>query len=132
MRIEPDGGGLLEAAQALLRSAIMPALPPEARHAALMIANAMSIALRQLRAGDGPERDELARLRTLLDDPSGSLPDDPATVRADLEQMTRRLAAHIRSGAADPGTALFDDVLTTLRESTRQRALESAPKALLP
>ena len=130
MRTEPAGGALLEAAQALMRSAVIPALPVDARHAALMIANAMSIALRQIRAGDGPERDELVRLLALLGDSPLSVPAEPANVHADLAKATRRLSERIRSGAADPGSDLHCDVLTILRDGTRQRALESSPKVL--
>jgi hypothetical protein len=92
-----------------------------------MIANAMSIAMRQLEQGDAPERAELLALRELL----GSGDDDGATpMRSLLVTLNRQLASRIRGGDADPGTPLRAAVLEHLRLTGRQRLLESSPKVL--
>lgn len=46
----PDAGNLLETALNSLRADLLPHLPDHARYAGLMVANALSIALRDLRA----------------------------------------------------------------------------------
>jgi hypothetical protein len=127
MREDPNGASLLQAASTLLREDILKSLPADKRHGALMIANAMSIAMRQLEQGDAPERAELLALRELL----GSGDDDGATpMRSLLVTLNRQLASRIRGGDADPGTPLRAAVLEHLRLTGRQRLLESSPKVL--
>ena len=129
MREDPNGAALLQAATALLREDVLKALPDDKRHGALMIANAMSIAMRQLEYGDVPERAELQTLRELL----GAGPDDhPTPMRGMLLSLNRQLAGRIRSGDADPGSALHSAALAHLRATGRQRLLESSPKTLKP
>ena len=127
MREDPNGAGLLQAATTLLREDILKALPDDKRHGALMIANAMSIALRQLEYGDAPERGELQALRKML----GSGDEEPgAPVRGLLVSLNRQLARRIRNGDADPGSPLRPAALAHLRATGRQRLLESSPKTL--
>lgn len=116
----PDASNLLVTARAVLLADIVPALPNELRHAALMIANAMAIAAREHRHGADALRRETARLRALLDS-TGSA--------ADLDALRRRLAEAIRSGAFDgpPHQAALVDHLT--RTSADWTAI-SNPKAL--
>lgn len=127
MREDPNGAALLRAASTLLRDEVIKALPDDQRHAALMIANAMSIALRQLEHGAAPEEDELRALRELLGGADGQR---GATMRAMLVALNRQLAQRIRAGATDPGTALHGAALAHLRQAGRQRLLESNPKIL--
>ena len=74
MRGQPTGEQLLETARGLLRDELLPALPADKRHAALMIANAMAIAGRQLKNGEAHDREELAALAALLPLPPTSSP----------------------------------------------------------
>lgn len=60
----PDAGNLLETALNSLRTDLLPHLPDHARYAGLMVANALSIALRDLRAE--PARAEMAAAMTSL------------------------------------------------------------------
>lgn len=127
MRENPNGAALLLAACSLLREEIMKVLPAEQRYNALMITNAMSIAMRQLDQGDVPEQTELHTLRQLLDIDS----EDLETPRhKQLITFTRQLALRLRNGDADPGTPQHDAVLAHLRQTTRQRLVESNPKVL--
>lgn len=133
MRDQPDGAALLQAARALLRDALVPALPAEARHAALMIANAMGIAERQLRAGDTPALEEWRSLRELLglDDPlEAPTPPADGEVEAALPGLNRVLAQRIRAGDADPGQPLRAALRHHLEFVALQRLAESNPKAL--
>lgn len=133
MRDHPDGAELLQAARALLRDTLLPALPAEHRHAALMVANAMGIAERQLRAGDAPALAEWRSLRTLLglDDPeSPSPPPADGEMEAALTGLNDVLVQRIRAGAADPGQPLHAALRHHLELVALQRLAESNPKAL--
>lgn len=134
MREDPNGAALLQAATTLLRQDLLAALPEHKRHGALMIANAMSIAMRQLDHGDAPERAELQALRDMLGDggdaANGGTSISGAAMRAMLLSMNRQLARRIRAGDADPDGALRAAALAHLRTAGRQRLLESSPKTL--
>jgi hypothetical protein len=133
MRDHPDGAELLQAARALLRDTLLPALPAEHRHAALMIANAMGIAERQLRAGDAPALEEWRSLRLLLglDDPQEpSTPPIDGEVEATLAGLNRVLVQRIRAGDADPGRPLRAALRHHLEFVALQRLAESNPKVL--
>jgi hypothetical protein len=114
MREHPDGAGLLAIAREVLRKELLPLLPKEKAYDALMIANAISIAERQLQAGESAQMQERVALAGLLG------------MQADLADLNREFARRIRAGD-------FDDAAvakTILWESTVQRVRESAPKAL--
>lgn len=119
MRDQPDGAELLAASRKLLREQILPATAGESRHALLMALNAISIAERQMRDGDGPQREELEALNVLL----GQSGDD-------LREANRRLAQAIRGGCDDPGDIRRAAVFAHLRGVGRQRLRESNPKVL--
>ena len=127
MRENPTGASLLQAACTLLREDILKALPAENRYNALMITNAMSIAMRQLEQGDAPEQKELQALRQLL----GIGDEDKQTpMRKLLVTLNRQLALRVRNGDADPGSALHNVTFAHLRQTSHQRLLESNPKVL--
>ena len=123
MKVEPSAADLLDIARTTILSEIAPALPEAARYAALMAANALAIAGRELAAAaTGPA--EVARIGALLGDWTPTA--DP---QSDLREATARLAARIREGRYDEGAArlrLFEH----LRETTRSRLAVSNPKAL--
>ncbi|MDP2227209.1 MAG: DUF6285 domain-containing protein, partial [Moraxellaceae bacterium] len=83
MREQPDGAELLAVARELLRKELLPLLPKDRAYEALMIANAMSIAERQLRAGDAPQHTEQQVLSMLLGE------------QADLAFLNRRFAQKV-------------------------------------
>jgi hypothetical protein len=119
MRDRPTGDELLTCARKVVRDEVLTALPADKRHAVLMVMNAMSIAERQLRYGEAPEREELAAIRRLLGEDF-----------SDLAVGNRRLCDVIRGGRADPGRRERGALFAYLRGSGRQRLLESNPKIL--
>jgi uncharacterized protein DUF6285 len=130
MRDEPRGDQLLDTARAVLREALIPALPADRRHAALMVANAMSIAMRQLQAGDEPERLEATALQAMLGDVSAGSCVPPASgARARLAALNRQLCECIRDGRADEGP-FHEAVRRHLLAAARGRVAESNPKYL--
>lgn len=129
MRDQPTGEELLETARAVLRDDLIPALPADKRHSALMIANALSIAARQLKAGDAGERAELAALEGLLSEPFAARTDDAPALRNALVAANRKLSQWIRSGRADDGN-LRDSFRAHLHDVIRRKVAESNPKYL--
>lgn len=99
------GERLLETARDVLRDELLPALPAHQRHAALMVANAMAIAAREMNR----------RVDATLDD---------ERVAAD-----RRLCASIRQGRVDDGAAAAQ-LHAELLADTRARVEVSNPKYL--
>lgn len=127
MRDQPTGDQLLETARAALRDELLPALPPDKRHAALMIANAMAIASRQLKNGEEHERQELTNLERILSLPSADAPNNAFALREQLASGNRRLCQWIREGRADPGD-MYATVRDHLLAVTRRKVDESNPK----
>ncbi|RKG93884.1 DUF6285 domain-containing protein [Corallococcus terminator] len=114
MREPPEGAALLAIAREVLRKELLPLLPADKVYAALMVANAMGIAERQLQQGEGPQREEQKALAALLQ------------TEGALESLNREFATRIRRGDFDGD----DEARRLLWESTVQRVRESAPKAL--
>jgi len=114
MRENPTGAELLAIAREVLRKELLPLLPKDKQYDALMIANAMGIAERQLQTGDAPARAEAAELAALL------------RQQGDLASLNQRLAQGIRAGAFDHDLTAQD----LLWRITVQRVRESAPRAL--
>lgn len=112
----PDGAELLAIARRTLLDAVLPALPDTRRYDALMIANALAIAIREQQVGDEFMRQDLESVFRLygMEKERESTSEEMA---AALETLDRRLAAEIRSGAWDaPGR----------REAARLRLLDVA------
>lgn len=99
------GERLLETAADLLRDELLPALPAQQRHAALMVAHAMAIAARELERHADPVQ-------------------DAAQAAAD-----RRLGAAIRAGQFDAAAAAAQ-LHARLLAGTRSAVELSNPKAL--
>lgn len=129
MKEEPLGDALLEAARQLLRDELIPALPAEKRHAAMMVANAMAIAMRQFRSGQLHERQESAALERLLAGQAAASAADSDDGRARLLTLNRELCQRILHAA--PGSqALTATVHAHLLDCARRAVRESSPKYL--
>ncbi|AKQ70018.1 hypothetical protein A176_006930 [Myxococcus hansupus] len=115
MRERPDGAELLAVAREVLLKELLPSLPGDKAYSARMIANAMGIAERQLRCGDGPQDVERKALSALLGRDG------------ELTALLREFAARIRQGQFDDSAKARE----LLWASTVQRVRESAPKALV-
>lgn len=122
MRTRPNGADLLVAAQKLLREQLLPVLPDAHKHDALMIANAMGVAIRQLQAGEAVEHEERRSLEHLLQ--------RPLSEPLQMNTGNRELSMLLRAGLADPGQGKRAEVLEHLRRAVRQAVTESNPKYL--
>jgi hypothetical protein len=127
MREIPTAADLLDTARDLLRTELAPAMAPGQRHLALMVANAMAIARRQVDDGDAPELRELATLGELFGLPPAVAADQ---LQPELSQRNRRLCQAIRAGQADPGTVLHSDVQAALLMAGRAKVAQSNPRYL--
>lgn len=134
MREAPQGQDLLSIARTTLLEKVVPLLPQDQRYSALMVANAMAIALRQWQAGEQWQREELARLHSLLgtaateaSSATNSIPTEAETLRNALMTANRALAQKIRHGDFDTPSQPVAELLEWM---ATQRVRESAPKAL--
>ena len=124
MRDRPTGAELLDVARTALREELMPALPRDKIYTVLMIANAMSIAGRQLHIGEEPQQQELDRLRAAI---GTSQVDETLPIREQLSALNSELAGRIRAGEYDNNN---EAVKQFLWETTLQRVRESSPRYL--
>lgn len=129
MRDLPTGDQLLETAREILREEVLPILPANKRYAALMIANAMAIAMRELDRADDHDREELASLGGILATPAAAPGLSSASLARTLDEGNRALCQLIRGGGADAGQA-HDAVWQHLLQATRNRVSISNPKYL--
>lgn len=95
----PDAGKLLAIARSTLLDKLLPHMQEELRYDALMIANAMAIAIREHANGEAADRAELARLRELFGERTKAVASDALEVA--LAGYRKRLAAEIRTGRFD-------------------------------
>jgi hypothetical protein len=126
MNSRPNARELLAIAHATFTAEILPALPEKLRYSALMIANALAIARREIQAGDAPLRAEHERLRTLFSEGPRELAD--AALPAAVADYNRRLADEIRAGRFDKEERAV--LLEHLRKTTEEKLAVSNPKAL--
>jgi hypothetical protein len=114
---EPDARGLVTIALQTFRDSILPAVPPERRFEALMIANALSIAERELAAE--PDAALAAAISGLIGE------------TGELEALAPQLCAAIDAGAFDAPERQAD-LRKSLWELTRARLSVSNPRLLDP
>lgn len=120
MRDLPDAKALIEQARRTLLDELLGALPRERRYAALMIANALAIAARELAGGE-----ELASAeQDALSDYLGKTGWGESA--ASYEAMVKRLAGDIRAGKHDAEAALHE----LLYDSATERLRITNPKVL--
>ncbi|HEX6063112.1 MAG TPA: DUF6285 domain-containing protein [Longimicrobiales bacterium] len=125
MKNRPHAPDLLAIAREVYNTEILPAVPVDKRYAALMIANAMAIAQREIEAGEEPAQAELARLRSLFDESAREV--HGRELDSALADCNRRLARAIRSGRYDEERAAL---LAHLRRTVEEKLAISNPKAL--
>ena len=114
-REAPEGPGLLATARDALLQEILPKLSAADAFTARMIANAMAIAAREAAQNDAWASATRAAMQRL-------------TGAADASD--RALAAAIRAGRFDPGSAHHAEVAAMLRGAARMRCAISAPRVL--
>jgi len=126
MRTRPNALDLIRIAREVFSEQLMGDLPPARRYAALMIANALGGAERELAANEAPLRAELERLTALY--PHAPVTDAPLAVL--LDRFNRQLAVDIRKGTFMHDRARREQVRTHLVQTTIERMRETNPKYL--
>lgn len=109
---------LIEAVRRFLEQDLLPRLEGVQRFHALVAANALGIAGRELELEGLHQRARRARLAALLADASPA-PPDLADVVADVDRMEGELCTRIRGGfgdAAPERERLLDHLLVSVRE----------------
>ena len=114
-REAPEGPNLLATARDALLTEILPKLTGTDAFNARMIANAMAIAAREAAQNDA----WVAEMRATMQRLTGA-----------ADAPDRALAAAIRAGAYDPGSAHYAEAAALLREAARMRCAISAPRVL--
>jgi hypothetical protein len=114
-REAPEGPSLLATARDALLQEILSKLSGTDAFTARMIANAMAIAAREA----AQEEAWVAAARATMQRLTGA-----------TEAPDRALAAAIRAGAFDPGSAHYAEAAALLREAARMRCAISAPRVL--
>ena len=114
-REAPEGPSLLATARDALVQEILPKLSGTDAFTARMIANAMAIAARETAQTGAWVEETRATMQRL----TGA-----------TEAPDRALAAAIRAGAYDPGSAHHAEVAAMLRDAARLRCAISAPRVL--
>jgi hypothetical protein len=114
-REAPEGPSLLATARDALLQEILPKLSGTDAFTARMIANAMAIAAREAAQDAMWVEETRIAMRRL----TGA-----------TEAPDRALAAAIRAGAYDPGSAHHAEAVALLREAARMRCAISAPRVL--
>ncbi len=127
MLTDADARGLLEIAAATFRTDVLPHVAPEARFKALMVANALEIAQRELKGLDAAGHSVLGALALLYgEDADDGLAGDE--LRHRVEALEHRLCIEIAAGDFDhDGQEVLMDSLEAI---VRARLGITNPKAL--
>jgi hypothetical protein len=125
MRNQPDARELLGIARETFIARILPALPEDLRYTALMVANAMVIARREIEAGEESAQSELTRLRGLFGESAHNV--HGFDLHSALADRNRRLARDIRAGRYESDNSA---VLAHLRRTVEEKLAVSNPKGL--
>ena len=114
-REAPEGPSLLATARDALLQEILPTLSGTDAFTARMIANAMAIAAREAAQDEAWVEETRIAMRRL----TGA-----------TEAPDRALAAAIRAGAFDPGSAHYAEAAAVLRKAAWMRCAISVPRVL--
>ena len=126
MRIRPNILEILELSKEIISNEFEDNSFDNRRYETFMMANAITIATRQLKIGDGPERKELKNLLNLT-----KLSAPPkASIGDRLADLYSRICLEIRKGNFDPDKKNHDQLRNILDESALQLVMEYNPKYL--
>lgn len=129
MRMNPDARSLLAVALDTYRAEVLPHVPAEQRYAALMIANALSIAQRELDGRDAAGRAMLEAVAPLYDEDADVSLSGPELFER-VEGLQRRLCADIAAGDFDADGETRAALMAALEVIVRARLSIANPKAL--
>ncbi len=117
---------LLSVARDTLHDELLAAVPPQARHTALMVVNSLGIVVRELADGEQIAQAEADHLRELV----GPAPDKTtASLEAVLHGLRQRTVASIRLGHFDARPQALRMADTLIRISSARCGID-APKAV--
>jgi hypothetical protein len=128
MNDRPDAAELIDAVRGFLETELLPALgDARLRFHALVAANVLSVALRELK-GEEPGLAEEWRLLAPLVGESGEPPARLSDLRTGVRDLNERLCAAIRSGAFDGER--FGEVISVLRRLVVRKLEVANPRYL--
>jgi hypothetical protein len=123
MQDRPDAAELLDSVAEYLFAELRPEVPREQRFKVLVAANLCTVVAREIRAGEEPDREDLALFAELLDEMAA-----PPGGHEDLVQEARRAAAELawrlRSGDLDER---LDELAPRLAEHVRRKLEVARP-----
>lgn len=117
MQDRPSAPELLEAVAEYLFSELRPEVPREQRFKVLVAANLCTVVAREIRAGEGPDRQDLELFRRLLGE-SGEVPEDPAELADQTRAAAADLSRRMRSGELDDR---LEELTPKLEEHIRRK-----------
>jgi hypothetical protein len=129
MHDRPTAAELVEAVRGYLETELLPALTDaRQRFQALVAANVLAIAGRELATEETALREEAGLLKDVLETPDEA-PARLAELRAAVVEANRRLCARIRAGAFDE-MARFAPLATVLRRLVMRKLEVANPRYL--
>ena len=126
MRIRPNILDILELSKDIIFNEFDENSFDNRRYETFMIANAITIAARQLEFGDGPEREELKKLLKLIN----PLASPTASIGDRLADLYSIVCLEIRKGNFDPDNKNHNELRNILNEAALQLVMEYNPKYL--
>ena len=124
MRIRPDILDILELSRHIINNQFDDDSYENRRYETFMMANAITIALRQLKIGNGPEREELASLLNLMDANISR----QSSIKEDLSHLYSQVCKEIRKGNFDPDKEKHEKLRAILDKAALQSVTEYNPK----
>jgi hypothetical protein len=119
----PTAPELLEAVAEYLFGELRQEVPREQRFKVLVAANLCAVVAREIRAGEGPKREDLELFRELLGE-QGHVPDEPGELAAATRQAAAELSARLRSGELDDR---IEELTPRLAEHVRRKLEVARP-----
>ena len=126
MRIRPRIVDILELSKEIISNEFDDNSFDNRRYETFMMANAITIATRQIKIGVDPERKELKKLLNLTKS-SASL---KTSIGDRLADLYSHVCLEIRKGSFDPNKKNHDELRTILDEAALQLVMEYNPKYL--
>ena len=123
MQDRPSAPELLDSVAEYLFSELRPEVPREQRFKVLVAANLCAVVAREMRAGEGPDREDLALFRDLLGE-SGEVSEDPDELAAATREAAAQLSRRLRSGELDER---IDELAPLLAEHVRRKLQIARP-----
>jgi hypothetical protein len=119
----PDAAELLDAVAEYLFGELRPEVPRDQRFKVLVAANLCAVVAREIRAGEGPTREDLALFRELLGE-GREMPGDREALARETRQAAEELAKRLRSGELDDR---LEELTPRLAEHVRRKLKVARP-----